>query len=40
MIGDPVLNYGFLSQPLFEPLRLDQRGSAILRRMGLPPTRR
>ncbi|MEO7136679.1 MAG: protein kinase [Gemmatimonadales bacterium] len=36
---DPVLNYGFASQPLFEPLRRDPRGVEILRAMRLPETR-
>ncbi len=35
---DPVLNYGFASQPLFEPFRRHPRGAAIFRRMGLPPS--
>lgn len=36
---DPVLNYGFASQPLFEPFRRQLRGAAIFRRMALPPIR-
>jgi hypothetical protein len=36
---DPVLNYNLVSQPLFEPLRRDPRGTAILQRMALPPGR-
>ena len=36
---DPVLNYGFASQPLFEPFRRHPRGAAIFRRMGLLPSR-
>ncbi len=36
---DAVLNYGFASQPLFEPFHRHPRGAAIFRKMGLPANR-
>ncbi|HZI76830.1 MAG TPA: tetratricopeptide repeat protein, partial [Gemmatimonadales bacterium] len=38
-VHDPFIIYNFVNEPMFEPLKREPRGAAILREMGLRQTR-